>query len=112
MLENNYCDPTAQKAYVDGVNGCMEHVAVVHEIIQHANLNHKTVQATWFDLMDAFGSVSHSLIPYVMTHYHISKTIIKYIASLYFKDKSSQKIGTQKYLNSLEAFFMVTHLVE
>ena len=85
MLENKYLDPTAQKAYVDGVNGCMEHVTVVHEIIQHAKLNHKTVHATWFDLMDAFGSVSHDLIPYVMSHYHIPKIIITYITSLYSK---------------------------
>ena len=85
MLENKYLNPTAQKAYVDGVNGCMEHVTVVQEVIQHANLNHKTVHATWFDLMDAFGSVSHALIPYVMTHYHIPKRIITYIASLYSK---------------------------
>ena len=64
MLENKYLDPTAQKAYVDVVNGCMEHVTVVQEIIQHAKLNHKTMHTTWFDLMDAFGGVS-------LTSYHM-----------------------------------------
>ena len=34
MLENSYTDKTAQKAYVEGVHGCVEHVMVVQEIIQ------------------------------------------------------------------------------
>ena len=85
MLKNKYLDPMAQKAYVNGINGCMEHVIVVQEIIQHAKLNGKTLHATWFDLRDAFGSVSHQLIPYVMDHYHIPKQIITYIVSLYSK---------------------------
>ena len=68
MIENKYLDPTAQKAYIDGVNGCMEHVTIVQEVIQHAKINHKTMHTTWFDLTDAFGGVAHDLIPYVMSH--------------------------------------------
>ena len=41
MLENKYLDPIAQKAYIDGINGCTEHVTVVQEVIQHAKLNRK-----------------------------------------------------------------------
>ena len=36
-------DPSAQKAYIDGINGCIEHVTVVQEVLQHAKLNHKTI---------------------------------------------------------------------
>ena len=43
MLENSYMDKTAQKAYVEGVHGCLEHVIVVQEIIQQAKLHNKTV---------------------------------------------------------------------
>ena len=71
MLENNYMDKTTQKAYVEGVHGCVEHVLVVQEIIQQARLHKKNVHITWLDLEDAFGSVPHKLIPYVMQHYHI-----------------------------------------
>ena len=63
MVANKYLDPAAQKAFMDGVNGCVEHVTVIQEIIQNATHNHKTVHITWFDLEDAFGSVSHMLIP-------------------------------------------------
>ena len=63
MVANKYLDPAAQKAFMDGVNGCVEHVTVIQEIIQNATHNNKTVHNTWFDLEDAFGSVSHMLIP-------------------------------------------------
>ena len=63
MLQNKYLDPSAQKAYVNGINGCVEHVTVVSEAIQHAKLNHKTLHASWMDLKDAFGSVlCHTII--------------------------------------------------
>ena len=85
MVKNKYLDLVAQKAYVEGINGCVEHATVVHEIIQHARLNHKTVHITWFDLEDAFGSVSHMLIPFVMKHYNIPTQITRYISNLYSK---------------------------
>ena len=77
MLENKYFDPSAQKAYVNGINSCVEHVTVVNEAIQHAKLYHKTLHATWFDLRDEFGSVPHVPIKYVMSYYHIPIQIIK-----------------------------------
>ena len=77
MVANKYLDPIAQKAYIDGINGCVEHVTVIQEIIQHSKINHKTVHITWFDLEDAFGSVSHMLIPYVMNYYHIPTQITR-----------------------------------
>ena len=56
MVENKYLDPTAQKSYIEGVNGCIEHVTVVQEVIHNAKVNHATTHITWFDLEDAFGS--------------------------------------------------------
>ena len=66
-------------------HGCIEHIAVVQEVIQHARLNNKTANINWFDLNDAFGSGPHALIPHVLQHYHIPKSVITYITSLYTK---------------------------
>ena len=33
MTMNKYLDPSAQKAYIQGINGCVEHVQVVTEVI-------------------------------------------------------------------------------
>ena len=102
MLENNYLDPTAQKAYVEGVNGCVEHITVVQEVIQHAKLNNKTTNITWFDLKDAFGSVPHELIPYVLSYYHIPKQIITYITSLY--TKLNGRVYTEEWISETFKF--------
>ena len=85
LIVNLLFDTTAQKAFVEGINGCVEHIQVVQEIIQHARLNKKTVHITWFDLADAFGSVSHELIPLVLAHYNLPENIIHYIVDLYSK---------------------------
>ena len=82
---NKYIDPSAQKVFIKGITGCVEHIEVVQEIIQHARLNKKTVHITWFDLADAFGSVSHDLIPIVLAHYQVPQNIIDYIMDLYSK---------------------------
>ena len=95
MVANKYLDPVAQKAYIDGINGCVEHVTVVQEVIQHAKTNHRTAHITWFDLEDAFGSISHVLIPFVMNYYHIPTNIIKYISNLYTKLKG--KVSTNNW---------------
>ena len=68
MVANKYLDPAAQKAYTNGINGCVEYVTVIQVIIQRAKHNHKAVHITWFYLEDAFGSVSHMLIPIVMNY--------------------------------------------
>ena len=102
MVANKYLDPAAQKAYMNGINGCVEHVTVIQEIIQNAKHNHKTVHITWFDLEDAFGSVSHMLIPIVMNYYSLPTQITKYITSLY--SKLEGKIKTQNWESDIFKF--------
>ena len=85
MVANKYLDPVAQKAYVEGINGCVEHVTVVQEIIQDAKYHKKTAYVTWFDLEDTFGSVSHILIPFVLNYYNFPTHITNYITNLYSK---------------------------
>ena len=87
MITNGYLDPSAQKAYIQGINGCVEHVQVVQEVINHAKANHRTVNLTWFDLIDAFGSLSHVLVPHVLRHYNIPEIIVNYTSHIYSKLK-------------------------
>ena len=66
MVENKYIDTSLQKVYLEGINGCIEHIQVLQQIIQDAKT--KTVHVSWFDLADAFGSVSLELIPICLEH--------------------------------------------
>ena len=85
MVENKYIDTSLQKAYLEGINGCIEHIQVLQQIIQDAKSRKKTVHVSWFDLADAFGSVSHELIPICLEHYNIPAQEITYIVNLYSK---------------------------
>ena len=54
MVTNGYLDPSAQKAYMEGINGCTEHIKVVQEVIRDARESKHAAHITWFDLTDAF----------------------------------------------------------
>ena len=56
---------------------------MLQEVISHARHNKRTCHITFFDLKDAFGSISHELIDHVMTRYNIPINIQTYINSLY-----------------------------
>ena len=94
MVENEYIDKTLQKAYLEGINGCVEHIQVLQQVIQDAKHRNKTVHVSWFDLADAFGSVSHDLIPICLQHYNVPEEEIAYIVDLYNKLPGKVKTKT------------------
>ena len=59
MTNNGYIDNSMQKAFINNINGTIEHNQLLQEIIQHARHHKKTCHITFFDLKDAFGSISH-----------------------------------------------------
>ena len=95
MRRNNYIDETTQKAFLRGVNGCVEHIQVIQEIIQDAKHRHRAVHFSWYDLSDAYGSIPHNLIEHSLRHYHVPELEIAYIMSLYSKLKG--KIVTKEW---------------
>jgi len=95
MLRNNYIDPEIQKAFISKINGTIEHNQVLQEIIRHSKHNKKTAHITFFDLEDAFGSVSHDLISYSLSRYQFPPEIKNYISSLYTKLEGS--VVTQQW---------------
>ena len=70
LTDNNYIDKTLQKAFLPGINGCIEHNITLDEIISQAKTKKKTMHITFFDLEDAFGSVPHSLILHTLKRLH------------------------------------------
>ena len=102
MVDNGYINTSHQKAFIAGVNGCMEHIKVLQEVIQDAKANRKTVHISWFDLTDAFGSVSHELIQLCLEHYNIPEKERNYIKSLY--SQLNGKIATKNWMSELFEF--------
>ena len=84
LTKNNLIDTSYQKAFIKGKNGCIEHNQLVHEILQDAkSKKKKTIHMTWFDLQDAFGSVSHDLIKTALSRNGVPLPVRTYINSLY-----------------------------
>ena len=83
MTKNGYIDEATQKAFLRGVNGCIEHTQVIQEVIQDAKQKKRMVHFSWYDLTDAYGSIPHNLIEHCLKHYNIPESEIKYIMNLY-----------------------------
>ena len=83
MVANGYINTSHQKAILQGINGCQEHIKVLQEVIQDAKTRKRNVHLSWFDLTDAFGSISHKLIKFCCKHFHLPEKEWKYIHSLY-----------------------------
>jgi len=83
LTENSFIDKTIQKAFIQKVNGVIEHNQCLHEIIDHARAKKRTAHMTFFDLEDAFGSVQHNLISHSLLRYRIPRPVHDYIMNLY-----------------------------
>ena len=83
LVRNGYIDSELQKAFINKISGCQDHNLVLGEIINHAKGKKRTLHITWFDLEDAFGSVSHDLIPICLSRMNLPQNVQDYIVSLY-----------------------------
>lgn len=61
-LTNEFIDPSVQKGGVPGYSGCLEHTAVISQLIKEAKSNNNTLSVVWMDLAKAYPSVPHRLI--------------------------------------------------
>ena len=102
MVANGYINTSTQKAFLQGINGCVEHIKVLQEIIQDAKANKKTVHFSWFDLTDAFGSISHFLIDFCMKHFNVPEKAIHYINNLY--SQLQGKVVTKEWSSDIFTF--------
>ncbi len=62
LLANEFIDPSVQKGGVPGYSGCLEHTAVISQLINEAKSNNNTLSIVWLDLARAYSSVPHQLI--------------------------------------------------
>ena len=83
LTENNLIDKTLQKAFLPGINGCIEHNLTLDELVKDAKQKKRTLHITFIDLADAFGSVPHNLITHSLQRYKFPPEIILYIHNFY-----------------------------
>ena len=101
-----------QKAFVQNINGTKEH----NQVLQKSSAvpdPKKTVHCTFFDLKDAFGSISHKLIEICLDRYLIPIYIKSYIVNLYcgFMVRTQVQVGSLKSFSSIKGYSKVTLFV-
>ena len=82
-LANKYIDASIQKGGIPGVSGCMEHTAILTQLIGEAKRKKKSLVVTWLDIANAYGSMPHKLIEIALRRSHVPQSIRKVISSYY-----------------------------
>ena len=72
-----------QKAFVNGIPGCVEHQLKLATAIHDARTKHRSLTVCWLDLANAYGSVHHKLIRFSLQHYHAPDKLTNTITNIY-----------------------------
>jgi hypothetical protein len=83
LSSNGLIDTTVQKAFMRGISGCTDHNFVLHELLAYARKLKKMLHCTFFDLADAFGSVSHNLIKISLERFRFHPRIVSNFVNVY-----------------------------
>ena len=83
MVKNGFIDTGVQKGFIPKVSGCVEHNQTLHDILRADKRGGKSVQVSFLDLKNAFGSVKHNLIVAALRWYHIPDHMISLLKRLY-----------------------------
>ena len=89
MVKNHYWPLDTQKAFIDGVPGCLEHQFVLFEALKDARQHQRSICCCWLDFKNAFGSVPHKLIQFAIRHYHGPARVGAIVDDLYSGLESS-----------------------
>ena len=83
MTGNHYINQDVQKAFLDGVPGCVEHQFKLWSALTDAQRNQRNIHVCWLDTANAYGSVRHNLIVQALHRYHLPAHSIRTVSSLY-----------------------------
>ena len=83
LVDNRYIDPSIQKGGIPGVSGCLEHTAVLSQLIREAKAEKKNLVVTWLDIANAYGSIPHDVIQKALVKAHIPENTRTLIESYY-----------------------------
>ena len=113
LKANDYIECRVQKGFIPKISGTIEHTQQLAYITRHAKRKQKTLVVTLLDLKNAFGEVSHSLIPTVLQFHHIPREMKNIISELYsgFSTSIATKTFVTSPLQVEKEFFKVTVLV-
>ena len=82
-MANGRIDTSIQKGGVPGVAGCLEHTAVISQLIREAKAGKGDLVVTWLDIANAYGSLPHEVIMTALKSAHVPDQMCKLVESYY-----------------------------
>ena len=83
LTGSGYIDPAIQKGGIPGVSGCLEHTAILSQLIREAKSEKKNLVVTWLDIANAYGSIPHDVIKKALERAHVPDNTRQLIDSYY-----------------------------
>ena len=82
-MANKYIDTSIQKGGVPAISGCLEHTAILSQLIREAKTEKKDLVVTWLDIANAYGTIPHSLIQVALKRAHVPDEFCNLVESYY-----------------------------
>ena len=83
LIKNRFINSSIQKGGIPKVSGCLEHAAILSQLIREAKKEKKNLVVTWLDIANAYGSIPHTVIKSALEAAHIPEKTKTLIASYY-----------------------------
>jgi hypothetical protein len=83
MVDNGYINTSVQKAFIDGLAGCIEHATIFGEMLKDAKSKQRQICSIFLDLANAYGSVRHSLAFFALKWFHVPAPMVELLYMYY-----------------------------
>ena len=85
VQDNEYIDSSIQKGGLPEISGCLEHTAILSQLIREAKAGKKNLVITWLDVANAYGSIPHNLIQTALQRAHVPEDVCNLVKDYYSK---------------------------
>ena len=85
VQDNKYIDSSIQKGGLPEISGCLEHTAILSQLIREAKADKKNLVITWLDVANAYESIPHNLIQTALQRAHVPEDVCDLVKDYYSK---------------------------
>jgi len=99
--KNKIINKNIQQGAMPGLNGVFTLNKRIELIREHAIKHNKKLYIIFLDLKNAYGSINHNMIEFVLKYYNFPSNVVKYLMNYYNNQDACFKLkeGITKYIN-------------
>ena len=94
LTKNQYIDKSIQKGFMEKISGCMENTEAMNcsKMLKKKWQPNLIIVTTWPDLQNAYNTVPHNLVHYVIFPEHIRKIVFNYYNQIFFYLRENKRM--------------------